>query len=295
MMPLAGLVSVLAYYGFVSWGDKTYYRYVNPLLGVNGFWLFGLVSAFLLHRALNGVVRGKVGTVLGYGLLWGLGFAGAVLSGNRGGMVLLVLSVFWVMWYYRPLRVRRGLLRVRARHLVVYVALLGLLAVGWGMEEKFGVLRVRTQEEGIAEASTVSKRIWIAEIALAELPARVIWGAGLNQFQIVHPESPDTIHNYYLQVLYETGAIGLTMFVWLLLRLLGRAYLFGVVARGSGDEVLIGHANASLFAVLGAMVAGLIYPIPFTRFEWLIVLLASLPAPRRCDWRLGMAEGRRLS
>jgi hypothetical protein len=120
-----------------------------------------------------------------------------------------------------------------------------------------------------------------------EIPERLLWGAGVNQFMIRHPELPDVIHNYYLQAAYEAGAAGFLGLLWIFWRLFRSARRFARWAQLTRLREVTAQAEACVFVVLAMALAGMVYPLPHGRLEWLLVLLAWGPGRSRPSGFLG--------
>ena len=285
MIGFAGFLSVTDVIGLTHFNPQPeFWRAVNPLLGVNGFWLFGLISATLLLR----VIRSRGAHRWLWGLLWVAGFAGVVLAGVRGGLVLTAASLVWV-----GRRFLKDLLRPRfpvqaIRRLGVAMLVLFLAAtIAAVLLTQVPVFQTRVEME---EVTTVSRRLQAILIALPEIPGYLGLGAGLDQFLNLHPDAGDLLHNHVIQALFETGLLG--TIAWLAVTLAGyrNAGRWERHAGSIGDLRAEDHWDASRFAILGALVAGMVYPIGFARFDWWIVLLAIGPRfsgqrPTRTAWR----------
>ncbi len=98
MIAFAGLISLTEYLGITHLQVQSYYRVVNPLRGLNGLYVFGLVSAFLLQSAIELFPRPRTWAYLA---LWLLGFFGIALGVIRLGLVLTAFSLAAVAWSRR--------------------------------------------------------------------------------------------------------------------------------------------------------------------------------------------------
>ena len=274
MIALAGALSVFMR---VSGGsdEATTPRLENPLLGVNGFWLFGLVSAWVLHFVATQVAAKRWRRAAAGFIIWTFGVSGVVLSGSRVALVLTLLSLVWL-----PLSLRKRAHRMRIR-LVFGCAGVALLAMGvvGTMERAFGTFEQRWAQEQAQEilGGTLAARVDIIRVAWADLPDRLLMGAGLGQFLRVRPEAVDTIHNVYLQVLYELGIPGLMTMVALLWAVASNSVRVVRSWASNGDRLATTYGSAPVFAVFGTAVAWMAYPLPYTRIEWLYLFLAAGP------------------
>jgi O-antigen ligase len=141
------------------------------------------------------------------------------LSGSRGGMlafmVQVVVGVMIVFWRRQS---RRGGYQLAA----LLVAVLAL-AVWLGGSP----LLDRAQSALDTEVASRDLRMAIARDSVAMIKERPLIGWGLDNFVTVYPQYRSFVttklvnaaHNDYIQVLAETGVIGLALVVWFLVAL----------------------------------------------------------------------------
>lgn len=280
MVAIAGLVSLTDYQGITHFWEQSYYRNENPLLGLNGFWLFGLISPFLLHNALQGFLNRRMNTAFGYLVLWGLGFIGMALTGVRVGFILAILSLVWVIWFYRPAVVHHLEVWIRlANVLILLILITSTVGFGTFVIRQFPVFELRMAIEGREFATFMTGRLNAIEAALSDFPSLIVVGYGFNQFREIHPEVGPGIHNHYLQVLYECGAFGLVAYLSLLLKLFKQTKLNYDQATKTGDSKFISFWHSALFSWIGFFIASMFYPIGFSRFDWILFLMAAGSVP----------------
>lgn len=148
----------------------------------------------------------------------GLGSVALLLTGSRGGWIALVLAVLilgFAMWRHRGLSLKMPL-AAAALSLLLYLPFHSLISA-----------RVFGDDKGSAES-----RIPLMHLAFRIVEANPVLGVGANNFTVVmnrylSPEFREgflfAVHNKYLLVLAETGAIGLLAFL---------AFLLGTVRKG---------------------------------------------------------------
>jgi hypothetical protein len=272
MIALAGSLSLTDAMGLTHFTDQPdFWREINPLLGVNGFWLFGMVSGLILMRT----IRARGGRRLWYAALWTVGFAGVVLGGVRGGLVLTAGSIFWVgrRFLRDVLRPRFSVAAVKRLGLATVVLLFATLMAGI-LIIQLPVFQTRVDLE---EVSTISRRLDAITIAIPEIPHYISAGSGLNQFLNLHPEAGDLVHNIILQALFETGLVGALAFTAMFFAAYRNTTRWRRRTADPRDPAREDQWDASTYATIGAFVAGIVYPIGFTRFDWFIFLIAVGP------------------
>ena len=148
----------------------------------------------------------------------GLGSVALILTGSRGGWIALVLAVFILGF---------GAWRRRGLSLKMPLVTAGLFLVLYWPFHNLISARVFGDDKGSAES-----RVPLMNLAFRIVEANPVLGVGANNFTVVmnrylSPEFREgflfAVHNKYLLVLAETGAIGLLAFL---------AFLLGTVRRG---------------------------------------------------------------
>lgn len=295
MIAFAGVLSLSDHLGYTTLTEQSYYRHVNPFLGVNGFWVFGLVSPFLIHYALHCFSLMRISSCIAYTTLWCLGFVGIMLAGVRTGLYLTIMSIIWVIWFYRPWNSFRSRPKRFSNGLITLFLVILVFGGSFVFKETDTVFKVRSEAEAGSSENTLALRLDLVNMAFEE-PSwpSLLLGIGLNQFVELHSTANDTIHNHYLQALYETGLlglIGLSGVYFGIFRQVRKRYR-NALLMGGKEEALFW--NSSLFVVVGVVAAGMIYPIGFSRFDWVFFLLAAGPVallPRKMMGKIGSNNG----
>jgi hypothetical protein len=276
LIPCAGLLSLTDFLGLTSLGEQIGERHYNVILDsnfVNGFWLFGLVSPFLLQKMFPFRLK-----TFFYAALWLCACCGSVLAGTRTAVVMVALSVVFVAWLN---------LKSNFRNTRVLVSSILFLAVtiggGLTMLDAFPVISGRFQqtkdfyEAGQDDYSASLRRdqLQIVFHDLASTP--LTWlGSGLKQYRLIHPEDEiEAIHNMYLQELYEAGLVGLIAFTLIFVASMlksGRCYRAAAAAR---DSEATKYWACCLFAFAAYLLMGLVYPTGYYRHFWLFLFLAT--------------------
>jgi O-antigen ligase len=186
------------------------------------FLLIGIGVSALLAMDLPGRAR------LLPGLTLALAVAALPLTYSRGayaGLVVFVLSAGWLLW---PVRRRAWPV------LVVIVAVAGLMTL------RFPAVGLRAESVTLDPQDTATSRVFIWRTAVRVWEAHRIWGTGIGTFNSVYSRYrppgvmttyaalrvPGSAHNDYLELLAETGVIGLLILgcatVWGLGRMASR-------------------------------------------------------------------------
>ncbi|MCA3243676.1 MAG: O-antigen ligase family protein [Alphaproteobacteria bacterium] len=173
-------------------------------------------------------------------------------AGWVGGLVGLVAFVGLAGRYHG--------LTVHRRHWAagLGLVLLALLTYGFANGFEFMLNRVTIVGEAGVERGMLSGRGEVWQAALAQLqaftPAQWFYGVGVMNYRYLPGAVDLHPHNWPLQLLIETGALGFGIFCSLALLLLyrfwqyGRSNLYGVAAFASVAAFLVtGLANTSIF------------------------------------------------
>ena len=212
---------------------------------------------------------------------------GVVATGSRGGLVAAVIAIVVA------LAVARG------RRLQLGIAVAVLLVIG-----SFGFSS--SSLDRIKEFDTGTGRIDLWGIASQMSLDHPVVGVGLNNFRSesidyalqptrveglgVVAESPDVVHNIYLQQLAETGVIGFALLCGFLIVAVRASWLAARMFDATGEPRFAGLARAVLVAQVSALSASLFISNGNDRRLWLLlalgVVLASVAARRaaREEW-----------
>lgn len=276
LIPFAGLLSLTDFVGLTSLGEQVGERHYNAILDsnfVNGFWLFGLASPFLLQKMLP--LRLKT---FFYAALWLFGCGGSILAGTRVAVVIVALSVVFITWLNLGSILRDK--RVFAGFLLFLVVTVG---GGFRMLEAFPVIFGRFQQtkdffEAGEDDYSASLRKDQFQIVFHDLQSKPLtWlGSGLKQFGLIHPEDDiGTIHNIYLQALYESGLVGLIAFSLIFGTSLVKSGVCYRVAASCRDVEAAKYWACCLFAIGGYLLMGFVYPVGYFRHFWIFLFLAT--------------------
>jgi O-antigen ligase len=273
LIPFAGILSITDVLGLTTLGDQFGDRHYNVILPANGFALFTAVSAFLLQK----MFPFRLATIL-YATLWVLACAGTILSGTKAAIAVVAFSVMFVLW------INRHDIVARKRYLASAVLLLALtLGGGMGvfsaMPELFGRFqRMADFFETGADDYSASLRQDQLKVVIRDLSTKpVLWlGIGLKQSRVLHPDDDiESIHNMYLQQLYESGLLGLIAFASIFALCIGRAYRCYRHARRIGDRKVANYWACCWFALAAYLLIGFVYPLGYDRQFWILLLLAT--------------------
>jgi O-antigen ligase len=254
--------------------------------GDPNFLALGLVSAIALTVGLWAVYMDSGRRTL-------LLFSGAVLvvglaaTGSRGGVVAAAVSGL------------TALLVTRGRRLAIVAMFATALAVGglWLATSSPGSLsRVREFDTGTGRTD-----LWT--IAWRMSKANPVGWVGLNgyftespkyirqpgrlpsggQFTVSILDKPLVAHNTYLQMLAETGAVGLALLVAVTLAAMRATWMASRSFERLRDPALASLARATLIAQIGALSAATFISDYYDKRVW--ILLALGPALLAVAWR----------
>jgi hypothetical protein len=274
LIPFAGLLSVADMLGITNVGQDFGERHYSGILDttfVNGFWLFGLISPFLLQK----LFPSRLSSAL-YAALWLLGCFGTIIAGSRGPLVIVLLSVAFIGWLNR-----RELFR-DARMFAGLVLFVGVLVGAGVLLGNFPVIFNRISEaqdfvQTGKEDNSLAARSDQYSIVLNEWAHEPLGllGRGFKQYRVIHPDDPaESIHNIYVQQLYDAGPVGLVAFLTIFamyFRWCGRFYSR---ARKQRDIASANYWACCCFVIVAYLLFGFIYPVGYYRNFWLPLFLA---------------------
>jgi hypothetical protein len=274
---IAGILSVTDRIGVTNLGNQEFYRLENVLLGVNGFYVVGLlvpILLFLLTRALGRNQYLFAGFIVAILLFSHLGLA---LAGVRTGLILAGLgwsTGIWVCLRYGELH------RVKASGYFVaalFAAALAGFVVGTSAGREMVSLDVFIMRAEATQGMFADDdRFFVYNLAWSDLIHKGAWllGNGVNQWVIVHTNT-EVVHNVFLLAWWEGGLLGLAG--WVLMYL--RPYVllsFSALERG-GTSANRGMTWGAGFCIIGTAIGGLAYPIGYSRGDWLWFIIAVTP------------------
>jgi O-antigen ligase len=267
MVLSSALAATWGLYGFVS-GELD--RAAGPIADANDF-------AYLMSCVLP-LAAYLLVTERRHRVLWGtcsmLLLAATLATLSRGALVGLTALAPWAI-FTRRIPVGSLLLGV--------AALLSMAAIGFALWAPLLEDRLAQKNSTGEKNITARQALWSAALRMSE--DRPLTGVGPGRFGIEAPgyvrnnplvlEKP-VVHNSYLQVLAELGALGLFAFLGFLAtswHLLGRARRHAIAADDEDGRRLATAMQASLIV---AIVAGLFLSEHLTTPFWLIGGLAAV-------------------
>jgi O-antigen ligase len=231
----------------------------------------GLVPAFVLAGALLSRARGPIARwsiVVTMGLL-GLGLAA---TQSRGGLVAAGVALIAALVFSR----RRGAV-------LATVGVIVVSAAAWFATSPTAWQRVSHFDgggTGRTELWTVGWRIYqehaLLGVGLNNFRAesfRYVRRPGKLQFVNLISERPDVVHNTYLQLLVETGVIGLGLFLTVIAACLRAAWLAGRKFEAIGDDRLSELSRTVLVACIGMLSASVFVSNGADSRLWIILAL----------------------
>jgi O-antigen ligase len=169
------------------------------------------------------------------------------LSSARAAWVGFGVGFFFILMFMGRLRLR-NLALVFAGSMVAVFLLSGLSAGGVFDEvwARVGTLQTVSQD------TNVVSRLSNSQLALGEWQQSRWLGWGVDAWHINHPEIISSLPSPQLNALYDTGLLGVALFVPLILFFVGRAFAATLAAADQGENALL---LALLFSFLGLLVA----------------------------------------
>jgi O-antigen ligase len=248
-----------------------------------------LAAALLVGLALGAgfaVARGWPSALrLGGLLAIPLCVAGIFLSASRGG--LIALSAMLVAGTAAAGRWR-----------VAVTALLGALVAGGALY--FTQLAPLPARERLLTPNGGSGRSDLWKVGLRIVRANPIGGVGVGNSEhaatnyvlrpgaihysaLIFSSNPFPVHNTYLQILAEMGALGLLLFLAVIIVCLGCALRAARLAAKNRDVTMEALARGLFLALIGLLVAVFFISVQYNKLLWLLLALcpATLAIARR--------------
>ena len=258
----------------------------------------GIVPAMALAAGLAAGARGapvRLVALLSIGVL-ALGLAAAE---SRGGLVAAVVAVMAALVVARRQRI----------FIVAGVLLVAALLAGWFSIDPEGWSRVTDLSDkgsGRSELWTVAWQMWqdypVAGVGFEGFVHNggdYVRELGPLEFADFLVEKPKVVHNTYLQLLVETGIVGLLLYVIVIAMSVGCAWRGTVRFERAGDAAMAALGRAVVVAVLSILAASFFISGGADRRAWILfafgpALLAAseragdgLAASKRATERLG--------
>jgi O-antigen ligase len=214
----------------------------------------GLVPAIVMATGLMYAVRSVVGRWAIVGAIGILGI-GLAASESRGGLVAAVIALLAMTVFYRGARGQA----------LVWVAMAASVMAIWFSTSPDAWSRVTS----FNDAGNGRQDIW--HVAWEISKDHPLAGVGLNNFRAVSPgyvrkpgalhyaallaDHPHVVHNVYLQLLVETGVIGLGLFLAFLIGCIRLALRAARRFEEAGDRQLATLSRATAVAIIGELAA----------------------------------------
>jgi O-antigen ligase len=235
----------------------------------------GLVPAIALAAALLGATRNAVLRLL---LACGVAImiVGLGATESRGGLIAALVAVLCSL----------VLAKGHRQHVLGFVLLVAGVAAMWFAASPGALHRIT----GIDSSGSGRSEIW--RIAWEVTQDHPIVGVGLDNFKVREPgyarrpgplrydkyiiDRPHVVHNLYLQLLAETGVIGLVLFLVVAAGAMRAAWAAGRRFDELGDRAFAGASRAVLVGSIAFLVAAFFLTDGFDSRLW--VLLGMGPA-----------------
>jgi len=192
--------------------------------------------------------------------------AAILFTFSRGGYMGFIASSVSILW----------LMRGRAPHKALAFSALGVGAVVFLLVLGTPIINRFSSSFNFSEGSNTGRlQIWSHALAISK---EHIFGVGLGNYAVTTGEkiavrNPITAHNLYLDILVETGFLGLGFFLWSLL------YCFGLLRAASKNRKARTHAlNIGLFGALLGFSTHAFFENPLWAPALLVLLLWALAA-----------------
>jgi len=309
MLGLAGGLSISEKIGITAIGSGHYYRIVNPMIGVNRFYLVGILSIFILMAIAVQVSNKKWFHVIFVSLFGVFGLAGLYLAQVRSGYILLALSLvffFALVSFVSGLRLFfKDVYNKSIAIIVISIITFSVLAVTvLGSSQWIGDKTILTEERGGLLADD-SRTELVGHAFNSYISNPTGFGIGLGKGKIdLGSGVPQNVHNVYIQSFYEMGVVGglaiFALFFELSVsaltqlkhisadsRTLINRNFFAVKAKNGLDRnyvmrIVVGIS--SVWIIIGTLfVVFNVYPIGYLRIDWVVLLIgAQTISCRKC-------------
>jgi O-antigen ligase len=259
-----GLNSLIASLGYFfgmefmnTWGEEGIVLTTGVTRGANTLALMCVfVIPLLVHKMLN---ARSTGVFFLYAGLVFINICGIISSESRGGFLHLIIVTMLILFFNRHL--------FQPRFLGIAISLLafGVVIVGTAIPDDY----FERQKSLVAENkdNSLRRRAAYIRVGLRSFVENPFIGAGTGSFPKIWVQSRETLyfkmqerpsHNVYLEVLVESGLIGLLLFLGMLSQafrdILNSLRRFDL----NGNELLKAMGNAYLISFLVSCSYGLI-------------------------------------
>lgn len=194
--------------------DDTGFNYQN--LSYMAAYAGGLSEYFIItsktHK-YNGIFNRKIGIILGYFMI-ATNFCTILLTGGRGGLVLLVITTFFSFWFFNRHNEELNIKIIHSTFLYLIILLISLFCL-WYVNtlelETSGVKRII----GFLSGDGDSGRGLLRNKAIDAFISSPVIGHG---FGSVFWELGEYSHNILTDILVELGIVGFLLFFYILRR-----------------------------------------------------------------------------
>jgi hypothetical protein len=246
--------------------------------GDPNFLAAGIVPAIVLAVGLA-AGSARAGIRLAVAAMVGLLTIGLLTTGSRGGLVAAVVAAIAV------------LVLAKRRRAWVVTGLLLIVGVGGiyvsANPEAWERISDFSESSGRGELWTVAWQIWednpavgVGQQGFVDHSADYARALGPLEFSEFLAEEPKFVHNTYLELLAETGIVGLVLFVSLVVACVRSAWRAAVRFEGQGDLAMATLARSVIAALVAMLAAAFFISGSADRRLW--VLLALGPAMAAC-------------
>jgi O-antigen ligase len=250
-----------------------------------------LGAGFLLARVRIPIVR--LAAILAVPLCAG----GIFLSLSRGGLVALAAMLV------------AGTVLAGRWRLAVTALLVAVVAGGLVYFTQFASLPARERVTTV-NGGTGRSDLWT--VGLRMVRAHPVGGVGVGNFESVSREyvlqpgalqrtdlifsaNPKVAHNTYLQIMAETGIVGLLLFLGIVVGCLASALRAARLAARRNDRTMEAFARSLLLALCGMLVADFFISQTYSKLLWALLALCPVllaVAKHEADARSAPAEAR---
>ena len=231
-----------------------------------------IVPAVVLAAVLHGAAGSRWRVVLPAAI--GLLVVGLAATESRGGLLAITVALI------------AALAAMRGRRAAVLAVAVGVVLVGaaWISANPAILERIQSAEQ---DRGNGREDLWVVAGRMsADHP---ITGVGLDNFTVRSPEyvrrpgalnyvelvieRPHETHNTYLQMLAETGVVGLALFLALLAMALASAARAARLFERAGERALAQLSRGVLIATIGLLTAAFFITAQSTATVWVVIAL----------------------
>jgi O-antigen ligase len=229
----------------------------------------GIVPAIALAAGLAAGARRALIRMIAL-LAIGILSIGLAATESRGGLVAAVVALVAALVVARRQRI----------WILASMLLVGSLLVGWFSVDPDGWSRVTDLSEkgsGRSELWTVAWQMWqdhpVAGVGLEGFlhnGGDYVRTLGALEFADFIVEKPKLVHNTYLQLLAETGIVGLALYLTVIAVSVGCAWRATVRFERAGNAAMVSLGRAVLVAVLAVLATSFFISAGADRRAWIL-------------------------